>query len=154
MDSLLIALEENFKQVPNQLLCQKIYQFDHLINTENSRIEEEIELKRSIIEMVKNDEMAPYFNTIRTKYNWTTEADDVLLTSMRWLFMTEIYFVFQHKGIHLKSIVFHRVNNEAELLKIDNFHKDAIENAGDMEVLNTPPLPSPSLPLCVLISCQ
>jgi hypothetical protein len=84
MDTLLTALDEDTKPCPNLKLCQDVYKYE--VSIKNVDASEKSEsLKATILEQVFEDNMAPYYEQLCTKFEWTTDAEK--LTAMRYLFL-------------------------------------------------------------------
>mmetsp|Transcript_3176 Transcript_3176/g.6425 ORF Transcript_3176/g.6425 Transcript_3176/m.6425 type:complete len:395 (+) Transcript_3176:42-1226(+) len=106
MDTLL-ALDESAKQIPNMELCQQAHRYEYAVQNGNSGDAEE--LKQSIVEVMVADAMAPHYGALCAKYGW--EID-------------------QAKDAAMKETI------SEELEKIGKSYADALENAGDMELLD------------------
>lgn len=107
MDSLFAVTEEESQHIPNLELCQKVYRFE--VRQKNGQTAAAEELRLSILEDITRDNMGPYYSHLCAKYGW--KVDESLTASL------------------IKS-------NEEELAKIEATRQYALENAGDMEVLD------------------
>jgi len=103
-----LAIDENVKQIPNMMLPQYIFQYD--LKLKENDTEGLISLKKSIMGAIEEDNMDVFYQTVCTKFGWT--VDDELLKKMR-------------------------EQNEKDMQKVEEKHRDAVENAGDMEVLDS-----------------
>lgn len=68
MDTLLVASDENAKQVPNMELAQKIFSYEYFLKYDSVKA---TSFEKDILDVVKTDSMGPFYKTICTKYNWT-----------------------------------------------------------------------------------
>ena len=80
MDTLLTALDDNAKLCPNLKLCQDVYKYEISIMSENNN-EKSATLKNIILEQIFEDNMAPYYEQLCTKFEWV--VDEEKLSSMR-----------------------------------------------------------------------
>lgn len=103
MENLFVATEENVRQNPNIELANKIYRAEQRIKN-GSNIHE---LKKSILEDIKNDDMANLYVHVCDNFKW--DKDESHLAAME-------------------------ATNSEKLLELENSIKDASENAGDTEV--------------------
>jgi 26S proteasome regulatory subunit N7 len=108
MDSLLTALDEDAKQCPNLKLCQDVYKYEVCVK-DSSDSDRAQSLKETILEQVFQDNMAPYYDQLCAKFEWV--VDEEKLNAMR-------------------------AKNEKDLEAIEKSRLDAIENAGDTEVMD------------------
>jgi hypothetical protein len=91
MDSLLTALDENVKLVPNLKLCQDVYKYE--ISIKNANAEKSEALKTTILEQIFADNMTPYYSELCAKFEWV--VDEEKQVSMRLLSFTPLScFVF------------------------------------------------------------
>jgi 26S proteasome regulatory subunit N7 len=108
MDSLLTALDEDAKQCPNLKLCQDVYRYEHIVKSEGVSDRTEA-LKEVILVQVFEDNMAPFYDQLCSKFDWTVDEEK------------------------LKSM---REKNETDFDNIDKSRLELIENAGDTEVMD------------------
>ena len=73
MDSLLVASDENAKQIPNMELCQRVYRYEYAIET--GQLDKAENLKASIIATITEDAMAPHYTALCAKYGWTVDEE-------------------------------------------------------------------------------
>ena len=104
METLLLATDENVKQIPNMELAQKLFRYEYSLKNDVVKVEG---LKSEIISILKEDSMISLYKRLCEKYNW--EISEELVLSF---------------GNKLA----------AEVKVIDDKIADAIENAGDAEV--------------------
>jgi len=93
---------------PNLKICQDVYKYETSIKIGNDATKSE-SLKTAILEQVFEDNMAPYYDQLCTKFSWTVDEEK------------------------LKSM---REKNEKDLEDIEKSRLEAIENAGDTEVMD------------------
>jgi hypothetical protein len=103
MDSALVASDENVRQNPNIELANKIYRAEQKMK-KGHNFEE---LKCSILEEIKNDNMVNLYVQLCDSFKWG--KDDSIVATME-------------------------ATNSQKLLELENSIKDATENAGDTEV--------------------
>lgn len=80
MDSLLTALDEDTKLCPNLQLCQDVYKYEVIVKN-GSDAERQEELKATILQQVFDDNMAPYYDQLCSKFEWV--VDEEKLKAMR-----------------------------------------------------------------------
>lgn len=107
MDSLLTALDEDTKQCPNLKLCQDVYKYE--VSIKNADVEKSDSMRVAILEQVFEDNMAPYYEHLCVKFEW--KADEDKLAEMR-------------------------TTNKKDLDDIEKTRLEALENAGDTEVMD------------------
>ena len=78
MDTLLLATDEDAKQVPNMELAQLLFSYSHHLTTNQERSNS---LKEQILEVVTKESMAPLYKHITAKMNW--EFDESLYATMK-----------------------------------------------------------------------
>lgn len=80
MDTLLTALDEDTKLCPNLKLCQDVYKYEISIK-DDGNAEKSESLRATILEQVFEDNMAPYYDQLCTKFEWV--VDEEKLKAMR-----------------------------------------------------------------------
>jgi 26S proteasome regulatory subunit N7 len=108
MDSLLTALDEDTKMCPNLKLCQDVYKYEISLKTGDDAAKSD-SLKTTILEQIFEDNMAPYYDQLCAKFAWTVDEE-----KMRTM----------------------RETNDKDLENIEKTRLEAIENAGDTEVMD------------------
>jgi len=108
MESLLLSDESVTKQNPNMHLSQIIHQYD--LKMKGNDLGEQERLKKTIIDIAVEDSMGIFYQALCSRYGWTFDND-----------------------IYQKM----RNMNDIELENIERKFKDAMDNAGEMEVLDS-----------------
>jgi hypothetical protein len=73
MDSLLIASDENAKQIPNMELCRTVYRYE--ISSQQGNSQQAENLKSSILDTIAADAMAPHYVNLCSKFGWTMDEE-------------------------------------------------------------------------------
>lgn len=102
-----VATDESLKQIPNLGIPQLIYRLESKLSEDKTSNVDE--LRNSIMKYIADDNMALFYQSVCSRLGWT--IDDDLLQKMK-------------------------EENEKNFKSIETKHKDAVENAGDMEVLD------------------
>jgi hypothetical protein len=105
MDTLLIAADADAKQIPNMELAQRIFKYEYFLVNNSAKASK---MKEEILNEITKDEMGPLYKKLCTKYNWPIDQE-----------------------------LLEKFNNKltAEIAELDIKVADAIENAGDAEVI-------------------
>ena len=102
-----------------------------LYDLKKSDSQEEERLRRSILEVVENDQMSYLYSSLCEKYGWS--LDEALLADMKWVMLLLYRFIVENV-ISISFINFNRSKNEAEVVSLEAKIEDAKKNAGDTEV--------------------
>ena len=105
-DSLMVASDENVKQNPNLELAHQVF----LLENKIKRSENTDDLKKTIIDEIVLESMAPLYSELCEKYGWL--VDEAILNQMV-------------------------AANKASIVEFDRKIVDATENAGDTEVMDS-----------------
>lgn len=73
MDSMLIAADENAKQIPNMELCRTVHRYEY--SSQLGDVEEAEVLKSSILDTITSDAMAPHYVSLCSKFGWTVDEE-------------------------------------------------------------------------------
>lgn len=71
----IVADEDALSRCPDLALAQLIHRYEHTSSSAQA------ELQAQIIDMVRRDNMAPFYEHIVSKYGWT--LDESLLSTMK-----------------------------------------------------------------------
>lgn len=67
METLLIAADENARQIPNLNLSEKIFKYEHFSKSDKSKA---LSLQEEILAVLIEDNMAPLYKLYCEKFKW------------------------------------------------------------------------------------
>ena len=72
METLLLATDENVKQIPNMELAQKLFRYEFSMKND---VAQAVKIKDEIISIVKEDSMVSLYKKLCEKYHWDLNED-------------------------------------------------------------------------------